>query len=189
MSLTVNPDLPDTGIGDAGWTARHTVLTWDSVDYGDIYEFTLKMRGGDSQTFRIREKDGKVQVFWQDPSLTGAGDPFREIPENGGAFALSQYQKTVTGIYEIEANYSIPYEVTLGAGLIVEPSKRDPEKFAYTLILPDADRLSPENGGSSITDSELCFTESVQVWADVRDNEEPPVSDAYVRSEEYKREF
>ena len=174
VTLNSNPDIP----GDTGaetWTANHTVLTWDSVDYADTYDFTLTEKGeATGVTFRIQEENGAVKVFWQKPDGT-----FEEISVSDGEFELSQYQKEITGTYT-DAAGERPYETVLGARLLAEKSD---SKFSYTLVLPDANELSPKDGGNSITDSELRFTAKAELWADVQN------SDAYVRSDGYERNF
>lgn len=174
VTLNSNPDIPDDTEVET-WTASRTVLTWDSVDYADIYDFTLTEKGeAAGVAFRIREENGAVKVFWQKQDGT-----WEEITGKNGAFELSQYEKTITGTYA-GANGGQPYETVLGARLLTEDSGG---RYSYTLILPDANELSPKDGGNAITDSELRFTAKAEVWADVRTDE------AYVRSDGYERDF
>lgn len=181
VTLRTNPDMPDDEQTQT-WTASHTVLTWDSVDYADSYGIALKAKAGAADAaFRIREENGSVHVYKED------GGMLTEISGTNGEFELEPYKNEITGTYAGETG-SIAYKTVLGARLLAE--KKANGGYSYTLVLPDADALSPKDGGSSITDSsKLRYTDRAEVWADVRANEQTPGSEAYARSDSYERNF
>lgn len=181
VALRTNPDMPDDEQTQT-WTASHTVLTWDSVDYADSYGIALKAKAGAADAaFRIREENGSVHVYKED------GGMLTEISGTNGEFELEPYKNEITGTYAGETG-SIAYKTVLGARLLAE--KKANGGYSYTLVLPDADALSPKDGGNSITDSsKLRYTDRAEVWADVRANEQTPGSEAYVRSDSYERNF
>ncbi len=190
--IDVQADTPTAGKEESIWTADSTTLSWSSVRFADSSYLTLTDRKQGTQEFKIKETvtdDGNggatasAAVFWKNES----GD-WEEITGNDGVYELSQYHKEIEGQYEKETGFKVPYKVDLTAGLKVEALEDN--RFAYTLILPDADRLTPkEDGGNSIESDELRFTQSVEICADVEENETSPGSDAYVRSDAYKVEF
>ena len=92
------------------------------------------------------------------------------------------YSNKAEGSYQ-RAGVSIPYEVSASARL--EAALAEDGRYRYTLILPDADSVTPEEG-ILITEENLRPTASASVRADVKEND-PDVpaklSDAYVSSE------
>ena len=102
----------------------------------------------------------------------------------------------MSGTYAVDSTTTIPYSVELKTSLKI--SMQD-GIFTYTLSLPDSNRLNPpagsQYGQNSIANSDsdkLRFTDTVSVWADRAQNEEPAEADksqAYVKSEEYLAEF
>ncbi len=199
VTLVYNPDLTDPGGSVSGgnldsvWTAAHTVLTWDSVDYADTYEFTLTAEpeegapsgSEETQSFRVREApDGTLTVAWK--NAAGGYEPIEPTEGGDGRYELTQYRRKIDGRYELDADYTVPYEVELTAELQIEALPEDEGGFRCTLILPDVSRLTPQDesvGTNSITDRKLRFTKKVEIVSDVEENETPPESEAYVRSD------
>ncbi len=190
--IDVQADTPSAGKEESVWTADSTTLSWNSVRFADSSYITLTDKEQGTQEFKIKETvtdDGNggttasAAVFWKNEN----GD-WEEITGNDGLYELSQYHKEIEGQYEKETGFKVPYKVDLTAGLKVEALEDN--RFAYTLLLPDADSLTPkEEGGNSIESDELRFTQSVEICADVEENETSPGSDAYVRSDTYKVDF
>ncbi len=206
--------------GQEIWTAENTVLTWSSVQYADAYYFTLTDKGGmDNGSDRIAEfkivetkdeddpsvipaaavygKDGSgawQQVGTTEADLAAGTDYTFDLSETMAGF--QPYSKVVSGTYAVDSTTTIPYSVELKTSLKI--SMRD-GIFTYTLSLPDSNRLNPpagsQYGQNSIVNSDsdkLRFTDTVSVWADMVQNEEPNEADksqAYVKSEEYLAEF
>ncbi len=192
------------------WTAKHITLSWNSVELADSYYIMLteKVEGTDAadtgeklHEFKIVETkspdDGTVvsaTVYEKD-----ADDKWQIIQEiekvdisadNPGECELP-YFRDVKGDYEKQTGYMVPYEVNLTAKLRVEETQDETGGLKYTLILPDADSLTPKDGGNSIKDDNLRFTSLVQIYADVQENEDMTTapsygSDAYVRSDPYE---
>lgn len=199
VTLVYNPDLTDPGGSVSGgnldsvWTAAHTVLTWDSVDYADTYEFTLTAEpeegapsgSEETQSFRVREApDGTLTVAWK--NAAGGYEPIEPTEGGDGRYELTQYRRKIDGRYELDADYTVPYEVELTAELQIEALPEDEGGFRCTLILPDVSRLTPQDesvGTNSITDRKLRFTKKVEIVSDVEENETPPESEAYVCSD------
>lgn len=190
--IDVQADTPSAGKEESVWTADSTTLSWNSVRFADSSYITLIDKEQGTQKFKIKETvtdDGNggttasAAVFWKNEN----GD-WEEITGNDGLYELSQYHKEIEGQYEKETGFKVPYKVNLTAGLKVEA--QGDNRFAYTLLLPDADSLTPkEEGGNSIESDELRFTQSVEICADVEENETSPGSGAYVRSDTYKVDF
>ncbi len=206
--------------GQEIWTAENTVLTWSSVQYADAYYFTLTDKGGmDDGNDRIAEFKIVETKDEDDPSVIPAaavyGKDGNGVWQQVGTteadlaagtdytFDLSQtmpdfqpYSKVVSGTYAVDSTTTIPYSVELKTSLKI--SMQD-GIFTYTLSLPDSNRLNPpagsQYGQNSIANSDsdkLRFTDTVSVWADMAQNEEPAEADksqAYVKSEEYLAEF
>ena len=206
--------------GQEIWTAENTVLTWSSVQYADAYYFTLTDKGGmDDGSDRIAEfkivetkdeddpsvipaaavygKDGNgvwQQVGTTEADLAAGTDYTFDLSQTMAAF--QPYSKVVSGTYAVDSTTTIPYSVELKTSLKI--SMQD-GIFTYTLSLPDSNRLNPpadsQYGQNSIANSDsdkLRFTDTVSVWADMAQNEEPAEADksqAYVKSEEYLAEF
>lgn len=176
------------------WTAKQVTLSWDSVELADSYYIMLTAKaeteGADDKLYEFKIEETKVadgtvesvSVFWK-----GDDGNWKEILESAdatGEYELSQYQREVNGYYQKETNYEVPYRVNLAAKLKVEEAQEG--RYRYTLILPDAESLTPKDGGNSIVDEELRFTKSVQIYSDVVENESSPGSEAYVRSDPYE---
>lgn len=185
----VRENVPDGVQETSLWISENTVLIWSSVEYGNTHYIILEdddEKEGMTQEFKIVESgtagvSPSVRVYWKDD----AGQ-WQEAAGAEGVFDLSRYHKLVEGQYEEAVGYYVPYLVDLKARLEVAGLDGG---FVYTLVLPDANRLVPGDGGNDITDSGLRFTDSVRIWSDVEENEEAPYSEAYVRSEECKIRF
>ncbi len=162
------------------WTAEHTALRWDSVAYADSYYIMFTTKEGDSMEFRIVEEGGAVSVYRR------SGSGWDEISGQDGRFALSGYQREISGQYEKETDLKVPYKVELQGSLEVSGQG---EQFSYTLILPDAASLTPPDGGNSISGDELHFTKTVSICSDVKENEGTPGSQAYIRSKPFEVTF
>ncbi len=190
------------------------------MQYADAYYFTLTDKGGmDDGNDRIAEFKIVETKDEDDPSVIPAaavyGKDGNGVWQQVGTteadlaagtdytFDLSQtmpdfqpYSKVVSGTYAVDSTTTIPYSVELKTSLKI--SMQD-GIFTYTLSLPDSNRLNPpagsQYGQNSIANSDsdkLRFTDTVSVWADMAQNEEPAEVDksqAYVKSEEYLAEF
>lgn len=187
------------------WTAGGigTSLTWESVMYADAYQIDLTSEEETQpgtiedvmRELRIHENpegaDEKITVFRNN---NGTWEEISEIAGKAGEYEL--YQHHVEGMYERAIDSEVPYRTDLRATLKVE-ELLDGEgnatgKFLYTLLLPDADSLTPQEGGNEIKndeDNRLRFTKLVEIYSDLQENEEAPVSEAYVRSEPYVMEY
>ncbi|MDE7013228.1 MAG: hypothetical protein K2P19_00920, partial [Kineothrix sp.] len=202
------------------WTAENTVLSWSSVKYADAYYFVLTDKDGmadgsemtaefkivetkdendptviPSATIYGKDAGGDWQVIGTTGADLGTGTAYSfDLSQTGAAF--QPYHKVVKGIYAVDSATSIPYEVDLKTSL--EITMRD-GVFTYTLALPDSNRLNPPVGSAygenSIVNSNndrLRFTDSVEIWSDMQQNEDIDSanwSQAYVKSIEYVAEF
>ena len=113
------------------------------------------------------------------------------MEERDGIYELPGYRREVTGQYEKETDYRIPYRTVLQGALRAEELPEQNGKRRFTLVLPDASSLTPPDGRNAITDSGLRFTRSVRIEADVQENDPDggSESDAYVGSAPYEIQF
>lgn len=199
LTLIPNPDLPDQS-SKSLWAANHTTLTWDSVEYGDVFETALTVKGDGTDVsvpadeqwrFRFMEdrNSGKVTVFGR----KGETDSWEELctiedGENGfgTVLRLEAYQYHLEGQYEKETGRRMLFSVDLTAAVRVD---RQGDGFRYTLFLPDVVSLEPkEETGNSI--GEQRFTRRAAIHSNVKENiDGPSDSDAYVASEDREVTF
>lgn len=184
-----NPDIPV----EESWTALYKTAEWSSVELADVYDMAITPKSGTAQPmqeqrFRIMETEaGELQVF---VTVNETGTPkWKEVPgekDDSGRYSFGlgdYYSGSTVGSYTRINGLIIPYEVAAAARLEAVPEKGG--GFSYTLILPDADSVVPEEG-IVITEEGLRPTASVAVYADVEENDpDDPgqASDGYVRSE------
>ena len=193
----------DGGTEESKWTAGGigTSLTWESVLYADAYQIDVTSEEETQpgtleevkREFRIHENpEGaaeKITVFWND---NGTWEEIK-INEETGEYEL--YQHSVEGMYQRASDSEVPYETNLKARLRVEEildEEGATGRFRYTLVLPDADSLTPKDGGNEIKNDEynrLRFTRKVEIYSDLQENEESPESEAYVRSKAATMEY
>lgn len=178
-----NPDLPTPKT----WQADRIVLNWTGGELTDTYLITLKKKDNTSQLFRIVEQkeNGTVSVYAEKQQPDGTILWEEKLPEGDTlSFELPEYQIAVNGSYTL-AGVTYRYQTALNARLEV---RLDADNgFAYTLLLPDAQRLVTENG-TVLTEAALKETAVAVFTADVARNA-PDLfpgqqSDAYLPSEE-----
>lgn len=209
----------DVGPVEEAWMAENTVLTWSSVEYADAYYFTLTdadgMDDGRERTadFRIVERKNEddpsastAEVYGKgtddkwvkiEATESNPGDAFvYDLSRADGGFA--PYGKTVKGFYAIhQSATSIAYEAGLSTSLAI--TLEDDGTFTYRLTMPDSNSLTPPEDGAygssplvNGEDNPLRFTDSVRIWSDMEQNEDPDPnnwSEAYVKSVEHVAEF
>lgn len=209
----------DVGLAEEEWTAENTALTWSSVEYADAYYFTLTDQGGMDDgkdmtaDFRIVERKNEddpsastAEVYGKDTddkwvkieaTESNPGDAFvYDLSRADGGFA--PYGKTVKGFYAIhQSATSIAYEADLNTSLAI--TLEDDGTFTYRLTMPDSNSLTPPEDGAygssplvNDEDNPLRFTDSVRIWSDMEQNEDPNPdnwSEAYVKSVEHVAEF
>ena len=211
---------PDPAQNEEIWTAESTILAWSSVEYADAYYVTLTDMGESDGSgavtaeFKVveymdetdpsapvpaaavygRNTDGTGQ--WAEIGRTGpdldAGTAYTfDLSETNAAFL--PYGKTVKGFYALDTSTSIPYEAALKTSLEIT---MEDGSFIYRLTLPDSNRLNPPTDSwyeNSIVNSDsdrLRFTDSVRIWSDMVQNEDPANrSSSYVKSDDHVTEF
>ena len=99
-------------------------------------------------------------------------------------FTLTGYETTVTGSYT-GTNGTGNYSMDLSAELTAVRDA-DTESWSYELKLPDAVRVTAKDGSAV---EAVRLTKKVTLQADVRDNLEEPLSEAYVESEQAEISF
>lgn len=196
----LNPDLPK----QESWSAVYKAAAWDDVELADTYYMTLTPKSGSAsslqeQKFRIEEietddgsggkvKEVKVSVAADDGSWTEITN--KTVENNVYTFDLSDsYSMEVEESYDRSGAASVNYKVT--AGTTLEAVWEEATGFRYTLILPDADSVTAEDG-TVINEVSLRPTGAVTVYADVKENASDKSavnSQAYVWSDDSRLEF
>lgn len=197
--VTENPDIPGE---EKTWNAQHTVLMWDSVECADLYSIDLagNMTDPNSQTgktpisakIRVQEmSDGTAEVQqyvsqknkdtgateWVWKSVAKSTDSSQ--PAGTSVYKLSSYSVAISSNYKALNQAEVYYELTLTAEL--EVTKKADGGFSYTLKLPDAAKVTADDG-TVITHSDLAVTESAAFKANVTDNLSDQGSAAYAES-------
>lgn len=196
----LNPDLPK----QESWNAVYKAVEWNSVELADTYYMTLTPKSGSAsslqeQKFRIQEietddgnggkvKEVKVSVAADDGSWTEITN--KTVENNVYTFDLSDsYSMEVEESYDRSGAAPVNYKVT--AGTTLEAVWEEATGFHYTLILPDADSVTAEDG-TVINEVSLRPTGAVTVYADVKENASDKSavnSQAYVWSDDSRLEF
>ena len=197
--VTENPDIPGQ---EKTWNVQHTVLMWDSVECANLYSIDLagNMTDPNSQTgktlisakVRVQEmSDGTVEVqqyVSQKNKDTGANEwVWKSVakstdssqPAGTSVYKLSSYSVAISSNYKALNQAEVYYELTLTAEL--EATKNADGGFSYTLKLPDAAKVTADDG-TVITHSDLAVTESAAFKANVTDNLSEQGSAAYAES-------
>lgn len=197
--VTENPDIPGE---EKTWNVQHTVLMWDSVECANLYSIDLagNMTDPNSQTgktlisakVRVQEmSDGTVEVqqyVSQKNKDTGANEwVWKSVakstdssqPAGTSVYKLSSYSVAISSNYKALNQAEVYYELTLTAEL--EATKNADGGFSYTLKLPDAAKVTADDG-TVITHSDLAVTESAAFKANVTDNLSEQGSAAYAES-------
>ena len=197
--VTENPDIPGQ---EKTWNVQHTVLMWDSVECANLYSIDLagNMTDPNSQTgktlisakVRVQEmSDGTVEVqqyVSQKNKDTGANEcVWKSVakstdssqPAGTSVYKLSSYSVAISSNYKALNQAEVYYELTLTAEL--EVTKKADGGFSYTLKLPDAAKVTADDG-TVITHSDLAVTESAAFKANVTDNLSEQGSAAYAES-------
>ncbi len=203
-NVTVNvkdkPGLPDT---TEEWDLKQNVLSWSSVDSADLYELSLEgidaALAGDYRILETEEaaEDGTIQptievqhrvtATDEDGNVTESWEPLaKEVTAEDGSlhFTLNGYETTVNGSYAStggEGNYSMDLSAELTA-----VRNADSESWSYKLKLPDAVSVTAKDG--SEVDA-IRLTRKVTLQANVQDNLEEPLSEAYVESDQSEISF
>ena len=194
--VTENPDIPGE---EKQWNAEHTVLEWNSVECADLYSIDLSGSVTDtsSQTgktaisakVRIQEmSDGTVEVQQYVQQKKKDSEEmewvWKSVAKTNGTsgasiYKLDSYSVTISSNYKAQTQAEVYYELTLAAEL--EVTKNTDGSFAYTLKLPDAAKLTTDDG-TVITHNDLSVTNSASFKADVTDNLNAQGSTAYAES-------
>ena len=194
--VTENPDIPGE---EKQWNAEHTVLEWNSVECADLYSIDLSGSVTDtsSQTgktaisakVRIQEmSDGTVEVQQYVQQKKKDSEEmewvWKSVAKTNGTsgasiYKLDSYSVTISSNYKAQTQAEVYYELTLTAEL--EVTKNTDGSFAYTLKLPDAAKLTTDDG-TVITHNDLSVTNSASFKADVTDNLNAQGSTAYAES-------
>ncbi len=186
MTTYTNPDLPEDSVEET-WRANHIAFHWGAVEHADSYYMTVTPRpGSGNQTpteLKIVEETGadgetlpKVYVKAADGSwteLTGV------TGEDGSLMFDFGYSYPISGKYEA-GGIPVFYKGTLSAAL--EAQRDENGNYVYTLILPDVNDLVTAKD-VVITGDNLRNTASVDIWADVKENDPNQGSESYVESE------
>lgn len=178
-----NPDLPV----QKTWKAERIALKWNGEALADTHLIQVKKKDGSSQQLRIVEhkETGTVSVYVQkqQPDGTFLWEEKVPIPDTQ-SFELPEVQISLNSTYTL-AGITYRYQTTIDARLEVSWDAAD--GFAYTLLLPDAERLVTENG-TVLTESALKETAFAAFTADVAKNAPDlfpgQASDAYLPSDE-----
>jgi hypothetical protein len=100
-------------------------------------------------------------------------------PAGTSVYKLSSYSVAISSNYKALNQAEVYYELTLTAEL--EATKNADGGFSYTLKLPDAAKVTADDG-TVITHSDLAVTESAAFKANVTDNLSEQGSAAYAES-------
>ena len=199
VNITDKPGLPDTV---ETWNTERNVLKWTGVDSADLYRLALKGFNTDlAGDYRIQEteevaEDGTAQqtivVLHRMVETDDDGNETetwieleKKAADDGSLhFTLTGYETTVTGSYT-STNGTGNYSMDLSAELTAVRDA-DTESWSYELKLPDAVRVTAKDGSAV---EAVRLTKKVTLQADVRDNLEEPLSEAYVESEQAEISF
>ncbi len=204
-TVTESPDLPGE---EVTWKAKHTILTWDSVECAEMFGIHLSGSMTDSEAengkkdldaqIRVTEQDdhtlkieqyveqlneetNEMEWVWQQVEEDQVDYP-EDTPETEKVhtFKLSSYSVPISSNYRSSSGAEIYYELHLQAEL--EAVQKEDGSYQYTLKLPDAEEMTTADD-EIISHTDFSVTSSVKIYADVTANIDGS-SDAYVASDE-----
>ncbi len=200
FSCTVNvQSTPYVPGEDQTWTAKRTVLSWDSVFSGNAYEVNLSGQVTDSTSFsgknnigtklRFKEETDGVHVeVWREVEETKGTittkiwkwvevtEEEQEIPEGTAqtdilhTFKISDYGVTASGTYSAADGSTPVYTVTLGTELVVQ--KTEDGTYHYSLKLPDVSDMTAGESADDVkvTNDDFSISTEVKAYTNVVEN-------------------
>lgn len=210
VQVSENPDFASE---TEQWTAKQTILQWNSVECANYYTIDLAGQKTDSasetkssveanvrimqrtdddgnDTLTVQQKvmknntqTGRLEEDWEDIKNTST-----DTTGKLSIYPISEYSVTISANYQTQAGASVYYEMTLTAEL--EVVKNDDGSYSYTLHMPDVSDVKAKDG-TTITHDNFAITTDVAFVADVianHDDDGTP-SDAFVASDKTEIEW